>query len=464
MDDDGVITITEQISRSRHKTTRIRPSELSHFEYRAPSFFRSGVIQIFLQDGSKTAKLEVAKENSAMFEELTRELGKLVSHGNKTVTRKTTEWRENPEVAGFAQQRTSPSGISANFLENQYVAVDIEWTDSADANSVCEIGLAKFTDGELIDTYRSYVRPIKSFTMGWRESAVHGISKELIVKAPTLAMQWATIEKFIGESPLVLHNATQDIRRLLATLRDSSATKADFTYIDTMMISRKLPWIKSGNTLSEIADHLGLNRKWAEYDGRVSTTSTPHGALEDAVLTGQILGAILNSMSYTKIDSLLNLIEMHPGEVRNTEIASSPSAPGKLKWESLSDLPSESDLPSRFGSRVSNSRSSSGHSVDNRIRDEFLTQDQVAWSNHVLVPGESVYFSGFSGDLAANLENKTQKMGIQVATSFSAKTTLLVIEDSFVDDSAKLRRALSFKKPVPATNFTNFLANNPAFR
>lgn len=463
MDEDGVITITEQISRSRHKTTRIRPSELRHFEYRAPTFFRSGVIRLFLKDGSKTAKLEVAKENSAMFEELTKELRRLISSGKKSVSKKTTESGENPAVMGFALKRTSQSESSFNVPDNKYVAVDIEWTDSADANSVCEIGLAKFSDGELIDTYRSYVRPIKSFTMGWRESAVHGISKELIMKAPTLAIQWATIEKFIGESPLVLHNATQDIRKILSTLRSSSAQISDFTYFDTMMIARKLPWIQ-GSKLSDISDHFGLNREWAEFDGRSSTTTTPHGALEDAILTGQVLQAILNSMSYSKISSLLNLIEMHPGEVRNNEIASSPSAPGKLKWESLSDLPSESDLPSRFGARVSNSRSSSGHSVDNRIRDEFLTQDQVAWSNHVLVPGESVYFSGFSGDLAANLESKTQKMGILVATSFSAKTTLLVIEDSFVGDSAKLRRALSFKKPVPATNFTNFLANNPAFR
>ena len=463
MDDDGVITITEQVGKSRYKTTRIRPSEVRSFEYRTPTFFRNGLLRIFLEDGSKTKKLEVSREHSAIFEELTKELRRLISAREESVSKKTTASRQNPAVVGFPQQRTSRSKSSFNVRDNEYVAVDIEWTDSADANSVCEIGLAKFSDGELIDTYRSYVRPIDSFIMGWRETAVHGISKELIMKAPTLAIQWATIEKFIGGSPLVLHNATQDIRKILSTLRSSSAQISDFTYFDTMMVARKLPWIQ-GSKLSDISDHFGLNREWADYDGRSSTTTTPHGALEDAILTGQILQAILNSMSYSKISSLLNLIEMHPGEVRNAEIASSPSAPGKLRWHSISDLPSEKDLPSRFGARISNSRSSSGTSVDNRIRDEFLARDQIEWSNHVLVPGESVYFSGFSGDLAANLENKTQKMGIEVATSFSAKTTLLVIEDSFVGDSAKLRRALSFKKPVPATNLTNFLANNPAFR
>ncbi|WP_074415058.1 exonuclease domain-containing protein [Streptococcus suis] len=93
-------------------------------------------------------------------------------------------------------------------MTNSYVALDFETANNF-RRSVCSIGLAKFIDGELTDTYYALINPQEEF--GWKQKQIHGITQEDIVNSPTFPEIYDAILTFIGELPIVVHNLNFDL-------------------------------------------------------------------------------------------------------------------------------------------------------------------------------------------------------------------------------------------------------------
>ncbi|HGA1369225.1 TPA: 3'-5' exoribonuclease, partial [Streptococcus suis] len=93
-------------------------------------------------------------------------------------------------------------------MTNSYVALDFETANNF-RRSVCSIGLAKFIDGELTDTYYTLINPQEEF--GWKQKQIHGIAQEDIVNSPTFPEIYNAILTFIGELPIVVHNLNFDL-------------------------------------------------------------------------------------------------------------------------------------------------------------------------------------------------------------------------------------------------------------
>ena len=163
----------------------------------------------------------------------------------------------------------------------QYVALDFE-TASSRADSACSIGLVKMDEeGYVIDTYYSLVRP-PVLIFDPICTAIHKLDSIDIAKAPTFKEQWPQIRSFIGDLPLVAHNAPFDIRVLRATLEAWGLEVPCNEYYCTLSLSRKLWKGKQSYKLTYLSSEFG----W-EYDA--------HNALEDALMCGRIFSKLCGS-------------------------------------------------------------------------------------------------------------------------------------------------------------------------
>ena len=96
-----------------------------------------------------------------------------------------------------------------------FVAIDFE-TAAGDRSSACAVGLAIVKAGRIEETFSSFIRP-RDLDFNPRNIALHGITPEMVVDAPTFAELWPQLEKQIGNSPLVAHNASFDMSVIRAS-------------------------------------------------------------------------------------------------------------------------------------------------------------------------------------------------------------------------------------------------------
>lgn len=465
LDDDGYLTIEEQTGPKSFSKQKFQINQILKYEFQKPTLFSNGSIKFFLKDGNQTSKLIVPRNAKAIFQELVSildaEVGK-VSKPNNSIPTKVIR-SKNSKSTKLIQN----DSLEVDLNSNDWVAVDIEWADSAIKSSVCEIGLAKFHDGELVDTWRSYIKPPLEFEVGWGEFSTHGISKEILNEAPFLSDVWDEIEKFIDGHIWVLHNATQDVNRILAALDERGMSLSDFNYIDTMLISRKHTWILTASGLDDLSGFFNFKREFANYDGREDLENS-HGALEDAILTGKILGAMIELTGYSNLFTFLKVLEVSFGEVRKNNVMSGFSAPGKFKYLNKSELPDESVVLKEV-----KKEQALNQKADAKIKDaeETLSSflENPTWSSRKLERGNSVCFTHLmvwddnGNNHEALVHEIANNLGIEVRFGLRNDLDLLVVNDPWIYDSAKLRNALSRKKPIDVTTYSEFIKYNTDF-
>ncbi len=168
------------------------------------------------------------------------------------------------------------SGIFCRGME--YVAIDFE-TASGSPDSACAIGLVrKNALGETIDSYYSLIRP-PQLCFDPHCTAVHHLDPADIIKAPTMEDLWDEIRDFIGEYPLVAHNAPFDIKVLRSTLEAWEIPPVHNDYYCTLSLSRRLWKGRRSYSLTALATSLG----WS-YDA--------HNALADSEICGRLFSRL----------------------------------------------------------------------------------------------------------------------------------------------------------------------------
>ena len=84
-----------------------------------------------------------------------------------------------------------------------------------------------------------------------------------------------------------------------------------------------------------------------------------------------------------------------------------------------------------------------------------------SWELVKLQPGDSIYFTGF-GVERSSLEKAAVTGGLILSNGVNKKLKLLVVNDDYLEESAKVQSALV--KGIPVTNLENYLTANPEFR
>jgi len=155
----------------------------------------------------------------------------------------------------------------SGFLEVPFVAADVETTGLSpeDGHRVCEIALLRFLRGTVIDSLVTLVNPLRPIDPGAR--AVNGISDAMVVGAPPFADLFPRILAFLGDDPLVFHNAPFDLSFLRAEARLAGGAWPGNRVVDTLPMARRTGRFRS-NSLPAICRELGIGSAFhrAEVD------------------------------------------------------------------------------------------------------------------------------------------------------------------------------------------------------
>lgn len=152
-------------------------------------------------------------------------------------------------------------------LDRPFVAVDVETTgwEPESGHRICEIALLRFLRGDVIDSIVSLVDPGRAISPG--ASAVNGITDAMVAGAPSFAELLPRVLAFLGDDPLVFHNAPFDLSFLRAESRLAGAEWPANPVIDTLLLARRSGRFRD-NSLSAVCRDLGIAARFhrAEAD------------------------------------------------------------------------------------------------------------------------------------------------------------------------------------------------------
>ena len=141
-------------------------------------------------------------------------------------------------------------------IDTEYCVFDLETTGiSHITEKITEIGAIKIKNGEIIDTFSTFVNPEKPIP----EEVVNvtHITDEMVKDAETIQKVMPKFLDFIGDSVLVAHNADFDIGFMKYNC-ESLGLNFDNTYIDTLRLAKAIFPEFGRYRLGYIAEKLGI--------------------------------------------------------------------------------------------------------------------------------------------------------------------------------------------------------------
>jgi DNA polymerase III subunit epsilon len=160
----------------------------------------------------------------------------------------------------------------------QFVAIDVE-TANPDMGSICQIGLARFIDGQLAEEWSTLVDPEGYFDEA--NISIHGIEPRMIVGQPKLPEIADRVRSSLKGTVTVCHTHFDRIALGRAYTR-YNLTPVATTWLDSARVVRR--------TWKDLAwKGYGL----ANVCGRIGYEFRHHDALEDAKAAGFVLLAAL---------------------------------------------------------------------------------------------------------------------------------------------------------------------------
>lgn len=160
----------------------------------------------------------------------------------------------------------------------EFVAIDVE-TANADMASICQIGIAKFVDGELVGEWSSLINPEDDFD--YINVDIHGISEGDIVDAPTLPEVLDALSSLLSMTVCVSHTHFDRVS-IYRAFNKYGLAHIETTWLDSARVARRAwedcAW--SGYGLASVCEKIGYQFKH-------------HDALEDAKAAGQVLLAAI---------------------------------------------------------------------------------------------------------------------------------------------------------------------------
>jgi DNA polymerase-3 subunit epsilon len=198
------------------------------------------------------------------------------------------------------------------------IVLDTETTglDPSDGHRIVEIGCVELM-GHLPTgrTFQCYLNPERDIPI--ESQRVHGITDEFIADKPLFASVVDELFAFIGDAPLVIHNAGFDLKFLNAELARLQRTPLAYARaIDTIDIAKsKIPGARY--SLDELCKRFGIDL----------TSRSKHGALLDATLLAQVYLELVGGRQ-TKFNLGPRDVEAAlPGEMRAARVRPIPLAP-----------------------------------------------------------------------------------------------------------------------------------------
>jgi len=192
-------------------------------------------------------------------------------------------------MLSFMEKDYKAKGKPVYGILSDYVVLDTETTGlSAREGSIIEVGIVKVEKYQVTDTYSSFISPGEPITPFITE--LTGITNEMLEDAPVVAQALPDMLRFIGELPVIAHNAAFDIGFLTATCQKVLGEPFLNNYLDTVRMSRKLFPELPRHRLVDLVNRFGIN------------TQVFHRALSDAADTQKCYAYMCDYMADSNID------------------------------------------------------------------------------------------------------------------------------------------------------------------
>lgn len=161
-----------------------------------------------------------------------------------------------------------------NMARMDFVALDVE-TANPDLASICQVGIARFHDGKVVEEFSTVVDPEDYFAS--MNVSIHGITPDDVLGAPTYSQISGHINSLLTDTVCATHTHF-DRSAIYQSCTRHDVKMPDCLWLDTARVARRT-WksvSQEGYGLAHLAEMLGI-----EFDH--------HDALEDAKAAGQIL-------------------------------------------------------------------------------------------------------------------------------------------------------------------------------
>ncbi|MFD1204537.1 MULTISPECIES: exonuclease domain-containing protein [Sporosarcina] len=155
-----------------------------------------------------------------------------------------------------------------------YIVLDFETTGfRAGADRIIQIGALKFNNHEQTGLLNTFINPERHIPPNI--TRLTGITNEMVQWAPTIENKIEELIEFIGDLPIIAHNASFDMGFLYALESIEGIKIPEYTVIDTVKIARKTITDTPNHKLTTLTKYLQL-----EHDA--------HDAIGDCIATAAI--------------------------------------------------------------------------------------------------------------------------------------------------------------------------------
>ena len=180
-----------------------------------------------------------------------------------------------------------------------FTAIDFE-TASHKPDSACQLGAVVVRDGQVVDQFMWMIRPEPLyFSQG--NIRIHGITPAQVREESNFGDTWSEISNKIGNDCLVAHNASFDIKVLLACLRTHRKSIPEFHFTCTRAIARRTWPHHRRYGLKPLSNWLGIRFQH-------------HDALEDSIACAKILLAAGIDREATSLEHLEQILKLNRGK------------------------------------------------------------------------------------------------------------------------------------------------------
>lgn len=185
------------------------------------------------------------------------------------------------------------TGDKGQNLDETFVVFDIETTGFSPINNkIIEIGAVKVRKGEIIDRFSTFVNP--EVPIPYEIEKLTSINDSMVIDSPTIEEILPGFLEFSKDTVLVAHNASFDMSFIIEN-SSRQGFPTDYTYVDTMVISRVLLPQQTKHTLDALCKtfHISLENH--------------HRAVDDAEATAHIFLKFLDMLKEEKVVTLSDL-------------------------------------------------------------------------------------------------------------------------------------------------------------
>jgi DNA polymerase-3 subunit epsilon len=200
-----------------------------------------------------------------------------------------------PEFFDFdllAQGHTGDLG-QRGLRQLTYVVFDTETTGlhPTQGDQVVSIAAVRVVNGRILtgETFNRIVNPGRPIPV--ESVRFHGITDEMVVNRPPLAVVLPQFKAYVADAVLVAHNAAFDLK-FIRMREHESGTAFDNSVLDTMLLSSYVDGTSENQSLDAIAERYGI------------AVTDRHTALGDSLVTAAILLRLIDALETKGIRTL----------------------------------------------------------------------------------------------------------------------------------------------------------------